>query len=110
MRTIGRIVLGATLLFSAAALGQTRVGEDLSKEAKISEPKARKIALARVPGNVRSEELEREHHRIVYSYDIEQPGKPGVEEVQVDAKSGKIVSVKHESDKAEEREKKKDGG
>jgi uncharacterized membrane protein YkoI len=106
MRTIGNFVLAATLLFSAGALAKTGVDEDLSKEAKISEPEARRIALARVPGIVRTEELEREHHRVVYSYDIERAGKPGVEEVQVDAKSGKIVSVKHESDKAEDKEKK----
>src|SRR5262245_26557310 len=105
MRIIGGIVLGAAFLLSAPSFGKT-VAEDLSKEAKISEAQARKIALARVPGTVRSEELEREHGRVVYSYDIERPGKPGVEEVQVDAKTGKIVSVKHESDKAENDEKK----
>ncbi len=108
MRPLSGIVFGAVLLSSATAFGNTGVDEDLSKEVKISEPEARKIALARVPGTVRSEELEREHRRIIYSYDIEQSGKPGVEEVQVDAKSGKIVSIKHESDKSEEREKKKE--
>jgi uncharacterized membrane protein YkoI len=105
MQKMSAMFFVTILLSNAAALGGTAVREDLSKQVKISEPEARKIALARVPGIVRSEELEREHHLIVYSYDIEQPGKPGVEEVQVDAKTGKIVSVKHESDKAEEREK-----
>jgi uncharacterized membrane protein YkoI len=109
MQPLSGMLLGATLLFTAGqAFGKTCVSEDLSKETKITEPEARKIALARVPGTVRSEELEREHHRVVYSYDIEQSGKPGVEEVQVDAKSGKIVSIRHESDKAEEQEKKKE--
>ena len=55
-------------------------------------------------GVVESEELEREHHRVVYSYDIERAGRPGVEEVQVDAKTGKIVSVKYETDATEEKE------
>ena len=41
----------------------------------------------------------------MYSYDIKQEGKPGFEEVQVDALNGKIVSVKHESDAAEKNEK-----
>jgi len=87
MKLIHGAAIAALLLGTAAiATAKGTVGEDLSKEAKISEPEARKIALARVPGDVQSEELEREHHRVVYSYDIKQPGKPGVEEVLVDAK------------------------
>ena len=101
-----------TVAFAALTIGTTgsafastkHVHEDLSKLARISEPEARKIALARVPGEVKSEELEREHHRIVYSYDIKREGKPGVEEVQVNAINGKIVSVKHESDAKEKKE------
>ncbi len=99
----------AVLTFGTAgsAFAATKhVHEDLAKLAKISEPEARKIALARVSGEVKSEELEREHHRIIYSYDIKQEGKPGVEEVQVSAINGKIVSVKHESDAKERTEKK----
>jgi hypothetical protein len=107
MKLIHALALTA-LTFGAAgnALASGAVHEDLSKLAKISEPQARKIALARVPGEVMSEELEREHGRIVYSYDIKQPGKSGLEEVQVSAKSGKIVSVKHETDAAEKKEEK----
>jgi len=101
---IAALMLGA----SSVAIAKTHVGEDLSKEATISEPEARKIALARIPGDVQSEELEREHHRVVYSYDIKQAGKPGVEEVLVDAKNGKIVSVKHETDANEKKEKEHD--
>jgi uncharacterized membrane protein YkoI len=103
-----RTVAFAALTFGTAGgafAASQNVHEDLSKLAKISEPEARKIALARVPGEVKSEELEREHHRIVYSYDIKQEGKAGVEEVQVNAVNGKIVSVKHESDAKEKKEK-----
>jgi uncharacterized membrane protein YkoI len=72
--------------------------------ARISEEEARRIALAKVPGEVKSEELERENDRLVYSYDIKQPGKPGVEEVQIDATTGSIVLILHETDDSETKE------
>jgi uncharacterized membrane protein YkoI len=95
------IILGVAASTFAAT---KHVQDDLSKRAKISEPEARKIALARVPGQVKSEELKRERHRIVYSYDIKLEGKSGVEEVLIDAMTGRIVSVKHESEATEKKE------
>ena len=71
---------------------------ELRKEAKIEEKEARKTALGKVPnGKVREEELEEENGRLIYSYDIKVPGKPGIEEVNVDAKTGEVVSQTHES-------------
>jgi uncharacterized membrane protein YkoI len=67
-------------------------------QAKITSEAAVQTALARVPGGqVREGELEKEHGLLVYSFDILVPNRAGVDEVQVDAKSGKVVSVKHES-------------
>jgi hypothetical protein len=66
---------------------------------------ARATALAKVPnGKIQSAELEREHGELIYSFDIKVPGKPGIEEVQVDAINGKVVSMVHESPKAERTE------
>jgi uncharacterized membrane protein YkoI len=104
MKLVHTIAIVTLLLGTAAPAMAKGTHKDLSKEAKISEPAARQIALARVPGTVQSEELELEHDRVVYSYDIKQPDKAGVEEVQVDAKTGKIVSVKHESEAKEKQE------
>jgi uncharacterized membrane protein YkoI len=42
-------------------------------------------------------ELEQEHGSLVWSFDLAVPGKPGIEEVNVDAVTGKIVSVEHEA-------------
>ncbi len=68
------------------------------KEAKISKPQAEKTALARIPnGTIRSGELERERGKLVWSFDIGTNSTKNVTEVQVDAKSGKIVSVKMET-------------
>jgi uncharacterized membrane protein YkoI len=65
---------------------------------KISRAAATKTALAAVPGgSVKSMHMENERGRSVYSFDIAAPKKPGVEEVQVSALDGKIVSRTHES-------------
>ena len=72
---------------------------------RVSADSARAAALEKVPGgHVKSHELEREGGRWIYSYDISVPGKPGVEEVHVDAKSGEVLSQKHESAATERRE------
>ena len=72
---------------------------------QISMQAARARALAYVPqGRVRSAELETEKGRLIYSFDIEAPGRPGVEEVQISAVDGTLVSRKHESPAAETRE------
>jgi uncharacterized membrane protein YkoI len=77
----------------------------LQKEAKISEGTARATALKQVPnGTVKSSELEREHGKLIYSYDITVPGKSGIDEVNVNAIDGSIVAKQHETPKAEKKE------
>jgi hypothetical protein len=82
---------------------------NLAAQAKITEASARAIALASVPGaTVKSEELEREHGKLIYSYDLQAAGKPGVEEVNVNAMNGKIVAIRHETPKAERQERRQE--
>src|SRR5689334_13124887 len=82
---------------------------DLQKEAKISEADARATALKEAPtGTVKSEELEREKGKLIYSYDISVPGKSGVEEVNVNAIDGSVVGKMHESAKTEKAEAKQE--
>jgi uncharacterized membrane protein YkoI len=70
----------------------------LMKEATVSKSQAEKTALAKVPqGTIKSVELEKENSHLVWSFDIAKPGIKDVAEVQVDAKSGTIVSVKNEN-------------
>jgi Predicted membrane protein len=79
--------------------------EQLAKEAKIARSEAEHIALSKVPdGRVSSGELEREHGMLIWSFDIAKAGTRNINEVQVDAKTGKVVSVKIETpkDQAEE--------
>ncbi len=85
------------------------VPADLAKKAKVSLDTARTTALAKVPnGAVRSEELEKEHGKLIYSFDIAVPGKSGIEEVNVNAITGKVVNKHHESAASERREAAKD--
>lgn len=79
--------------------------EALQKEAQIPEATARATALKEVAnGTVKSSELEREKGRLIYSYDITVPGKAGVQEVNVDAKTGAVVAKVRESAKTEAKE------
>lgn len=76
---------------------------DLSKEAKVTKAHAQETALKHVPGGtVKSSELERENGKLVYSFDISV--KKGIKEVQIDAISGKVVSVKSETAQEEAKE------
>src|SRR5438874_3553596 len=100
--------LGAAPAVLASETSKTPTQAELQKEAKISMEKAREIALKKVPGGkIESAELEREHGKLVYSFDIK-TAKPGVTEVLVNAINGKIVSVTHETPAKEATEKKQE--
>lgn len=82
---------------------------DLQKAAKVSEADARATALKEVPnGTVKSEELEREKGKLIYSYDISVPGKSGIDEVNINAIDGSVVGKSHETPKTEKAEAKKE--
>jgi hypothetical protein len=99
------VLLGAMLSFGQKSQKPTQA--DLQKEAKISKEQAAKTALAKVPnGTIKESELEQENGKLVWSFDIAAPGAKGVTEVQVDAKTGDVVSVENESPKSEAAEKK----
>jgi hypothetical protein len=90
--------------------GATR--SELAALARIPREEAQKAAVASLEGSseaaVQEAELEAEHGCLVYSFDIAVGGNPGVQEVQVDAGDGRVLSSVHESPKAEADEKAKD--
>lgn len=95
-------------VLSAGLLAATRqdIPPELARQARITLEQARATALAKVPhGEVSSVELEKEKGKLVYSFDIVVPGKSGVEEVAVDAVTGKVVGMHHETAQDERREK-----
>lgn len=95
---------------TAHAPKKTETEADLLKIAKISKDSATKIALARVPGaTVKSSEIEREHGRLIWSFDLETAGKSGIDEVNVNALTGKVVGkTQHEGPKTEKKEAKQE--
>jgi len=77
----------------------------LMREAIVSKGQAEKTALGKVPhGIIKSEELEREHGKLIWSFDIGTSGTKSITEVQVDAKTGKIVSMQVETPKDQAKE------
>lgn len=95
------------VIFVIAATGvsaQEKQDANLVRQAKITLEQAREIAQKKAAGKIESEELEREHGKLIYSFDIRN-SKGTITEVQVDAKTGKLVSVKEESKKDEKNEK-----
>ncbi len=79
----------------------------LQSQARITMDQAKEIALRRAAGTVESGELEREHGKLVYSFDIRN-AKGTITEVQVDAVTGKIARVEHENAKDEAKEKRRE--
>jgi uncharacterized membrane protein YkoI len=104
---LASIAFKAVLLVSAAAAEEPPA--TLLKQAKVTEEQATKIASAKVPdGTVKSSELEREHGKLIWSFDISRPGSRAITEIQVDAKTGKIVSLQTESVRDQAKEAKAD--
>ena len=77
----------------------------LAAEAKLTLETAASHARARVPGgSIVSAELEREHGTLVWSFDIATPMSKNITEVQIDAKTGKLIAVKTETPKEQAKE------
>src|SRR4051812_16170953 len=75
---------------------------DKASKPKITMQQARATARAKASGKVKSAGLEKEHGKLVYSFDIENDA--GIREIQVDAYSGVIVSDQVETAADEARE------
>ena len=95
----------AILVGVGCATAQTRP----ETTAAVSRVDAEKVALARVPnGTIKESELETEHGKLVWSFDIATPGTTDITEVQVDAKTGDVVSVEKETLAQQQAEKRAD--
>jgi predicted hotdog family 3-hydroxylacyl-ACP dehydratase len=92
---------------TTAQTHEEAVQQKLAKQAKITQAHAQEVALKRAPGTVESAELEREHGKLVYSFDIRN-SRGTITEVQVSAVTGRVVRVEHENKKKEAAEKKKE--
>jgi uncharacterized membrane protein YkoI len=93
--------LAVCVLFSqGVALSES---SSTTKRQKITMAAARKIALGREAGIIKSGEREKENGKLIYSFDIPMPN--GIHEVNVDAYSGQTLEDSIESPADEEKEK-----
>ena len=111
----GVLVAGSALMGPLAAQQQQEpqykrdLPAALVKQATVAETEAAKTALATVQnGRIQAVELENENGRLIYSYELKVPGKSGIEEVNVNAKTGAVVNTEHESPAAERGEAKQE--
>jgi hypothetical protein len=86
----------------------TRLDADTRAMARVSEADARNTAMERVNtqgARISSGGLEIEDGCLLYTYDIKVPGRGGAQEVIIDAGTGKVLAVEHESAAKEAAEK-----
>lgn len=107
------LALAANLLVSVPLSAQAVVVKEdkpgLLKLATVKAEVATATALAKVPGGkVQSAEIEQEDGKLIYSFDIKVAGKSGIDEVNVDAKTGAVLGVSHETPADEAKEAKAD--
>ena len=80
----------SVLLASASAQTQSKIGMKKAKE----------IASQQVAGKIKSSELEKEHGKLIYSFDILN-SKGTITEVNIDAYTGAVVAVQEENEQTE---------
>src|SRR5215510_6364276 len=88
--------LGFSILLTSTASAQTQT--------KIGMKKAKEIASQQVSGKIKSSELEKEHGKLIYSFDILN-SKGTITEVNIDAYTGAVVAVQEENAQTEAAEK-----
>lgn len=95
-----------TLIAASAAMAQATPGSGPMKEdkpgqlarARITPDSARHLARTRVAKAVIAEEgIEMEKGKLVYSFDMKTAGRSGIDEVLIDAQTGAVISVDHET-------------
>lgn len=108
-RLEGALLTAALLAIGVSAEGSgthphhaAKPDSALAAHARVKMQTARATALARVPGSkFKAVELEREKGIVIWSFELVVPGKPGIEEVNVGALNGKVISVQHEGARTE---------
>jgi hypothetical protein len=95
----------AVALFAGCA-SEKHEHAQLAAQAKVSRADAEKTALAQVPnGSIKEGELEKEHGKLIWSFDIATPGTQDIKEVAVDAVTGAVIGVENETPEQQAKEK-----
>ncbi len=103
--------LSLSVLTAGSAAGQAPtykrdVPPALAKRARVKEADAAAAARKLLPkATIAALELEHEGGRLIYSFDMKTPGRDGIDEVNIDAMTGKQVGrIDHESSADERKE------
>ena len=92
-----KLVMTALLCTSGVLGAEVAVKESktgLLKEATYAAAAAAKKAEASVPGGaIKEAEIEMEKGKLIYSFDLVVKGKEGIQEVNIDAKTGELLGV-----------------
>ena len=107
--TTAALALGAMTAPLVAQNAKVTVKEEkpgLLARAKVTADAAIATAQAKVPkATLASAEIEEENGKLIYSFDFKTEGKSGIDEVNVDAVTGKFMTLEHETPKSEAKEK-----
>lgn len=105
MKHFAILISLCAFLSATSSLSAGVVKGNLIKQASVTRSEAEHIALSQVrDGRIKSVELEKEHGRLIWSFDLARPNTKNITELQVDAKSGQIVSTKIETPKDQKKE------
>jgi uncharacterized membrane protein YkoI len=93
MRKLLLAILSFLLLVPAASQAGAIKGS-LIKQASVTRSEAQNIALSQVQeGKVLHTDLRKEHGKLIWFFDVSRPHTKNITAVQVDAKSGNVLSL-----------------
>lgn len=102
----GALAAAIGVIGLAGCASEKQEQAELQAQAKINKERAQQTALAKVPdGTIKEGELEKEKGKLIWSFDIATPGSPNIQEVNVDAITGDVVSVETETPEQQAKEK-----
>lgn len=91
---VAGLLVGCETEKSEKPEGHEQKQSDLASQAKISKEDAIKIALSRVPNaTIKEAELEHEHGKLQWSFDVSVPDNKDIQEINIDAITGEVISV-----------------
>ncbi len=101
----GRDAVISSIVFAATVLAGSTYASAAKPKVRLTMEAAKEIALTKEAGDIKSQELEKEKGRWIYSFDIKRNDQ--IHEVGVDANTGEIVedSVESPADEAKEKAK-----